>query len=145
MSNQGLRMNVKAVSGVIAAVLFCLMIYALWAALVMGAAFSAKLSCSARYVTGLAPGHIATDVASYAGGTDIFHVDYHDDEQWVVASFADLVGHQRATYRHGLGCTLDYSPIVALDNYVPVPPLTTNALVSNPASLSAPTTSSNVR
>jgi CubicO group peptidase (beta-lactamase class C family) len=83
----------------------------------------AKLACSHRYLTGLSPEQIASDLASYSVAYRLVELDF-DDEQRV--SRANLFGlaPKRARYREGLGCTLEIGDTSPLDE-VTVPTVIT--------------------
>ena len=82
----------------------------------------AKLACSHRYLTGLTPDQIADDLASYSVAYRLVDLQFDDAQR---RSRADLLGFspQSASYREGLGCTLDIGDTSALDT-ITVPTVT---------------------
>ena len=92
---------------------------------------AAKLGCSARYVTGLGPAQVKEDLASYAafyGLVSITNEDGADNDvlqkvqskvkSRVVARLPPGSEHS-ATYRRGLGCSLDIGDTKPLDALKP--------------------------
>ena len=78
----------------------------------------AKLACSARFVTGMQPAQIRTDLESYSPAYSLVDLDYARD-----AVSADLfgAGAHSATFRPGRGCALDLGDTAALDEVSPAP------------------------
>ena len=72
----------------------------------VGTGISAKLACSARYLSGFDEAQIRDDLASYSPATDWLSITLDDAEG---RATAELLGFSRtsATFRQGLGCTLD--------------------------------------
>ncbi|WP_237060342.1 serine hydrolase domain-containing protein [Microbulbifer sediminum] len=72
----------------------------------------AKLACSGRFVSGFDRARIMGDLASYSPATHLLQLDYGDKR--VTATLLGL-GRTSATYREGLGCTLDIGDTGPLD------------------------------
>lgn len=66
--------------------------------------FTAKMSCSLKYVAKLPETKIAKDIALYSPLFQLPDVTYDDAKGYVVSRFAGEVKY--AQYREGLGCTL---------------------------------------
>lgn len=86
---------------------------------------SAKLACSAHFVTGLTKPQIVTDLSAYSPATELVELTY-DDEAKTVAANLFGIAPVVAQYRAGKGCTLliDRSSPLA---EVKVPPIKINA------------------
>ena len=78
------------------------------------AGMAAKIGCSGRYITGLSPDQVKADLASYSGLFNLVTITNDDDEGRVFARLAPGRAHS-ATFRAGLGCTLDIGDTAALD------------------------------
>lgn len=85
----------------------------------------AKLGCSARYVSGMTPHMIASDLASYSAATDLLSVDFDDASSKVEVSLVGLAPAM-ARYRQGLGCTLEIGDTSPLDQLI-IPEVLTNS------------------
>ncbi|WP_211245051.1 serine hydrolase domain-containing protein [Thalassotalea mangrovi] len=74
----------------------------------------AKIACSARYITGLDEDQVMADLASYSPAYALVEVAYDDDRK---KAYANLLGlsPMSATFRDGIGCTLDIGNTKALD------------------------------
>ncbi|MBN8430912.1 serine hydrolase [Microbulbifer salipaludis] len=72
----------------------------------------AKLACSGHYVSGFDPARNLDDLASYSAANRLLNLEYAN--QRVTASLFGL-GKTSASYRPGLGCTLDIGDTRALD------------------------------
>lgn len=72
----------------------------------------AKLACSGHFVSGFDEAQILDDLASYSPATRLLALDYGDSS--VSAELLGL-GRTSASYRDGLGCTLDIGDTGALD------------------------------
>ena len=72
----------------------------------------AKLACSGRYVSGFDAARNLDDLASYSPANRLLDLQY--DNQRVTASLLGM-GERSATFRPGLGCTLDIGDTTALD------------------------------
>lgn len=72
----------------------------------------AKLACSGHYVSGFDAARNLDDLASYSPANRLLHLEY--DNQRVTASLLGM-GKRSATFRSGLGCTLDIGDTTALD------------------------------
>ena len=75
---------------------------------------AAKLGCSARHITGLSPEQIKADLKSYSSAYGLVSIRYLDEEDRVEANLSPGSTHS-ATFRKGLGCTLDIGDTSALD------------------------------
>lgn len=75
---------------------------------------AAKLGCSARHLTGLSPAQVTADLKSYSSAYGWVNITNIDDEGRVEARLPPGDAHS-ATYRAGLGCTLDIGDTRALD------------------------------
>lgn len=73
----------------------------------------AKLACSGRFVSGFDEQRIMDDLASYSPATRLLQLQY--GERGVTAELLGL-GQASATYREGLGCTLDIGETAGLDS-----------------------------
>ncbi|TLU61129.1 serine hydrolase [Thalassotalea litorea] len=74
----------------------------------------AKIACSGRYITGLDDSQVMADLASYSPAYSLVEVDYDDKQK---KAYANLLGlsPMSATFRDGIGCTLDIGDTKALD------------------------------
>ncbi|SHF37433.1 hypothetical protein SAMN04487965_2070 [Microbulbifer donghaiensis] len=72
----------------------------------------AKLACSARFVSGFSESRIVDDLASYSPANRLLDLQY--GERTVTAALFGM-GRASASYRDGLGCTLDIGDTRALD------------------------------
>ena len=84
----------------------------------VGNGMSAKIACSARFVSGFEPARIRDDLASYTAAVDVLTVEIDDVAQRVTASLFGFAAVS-AQYREGLGCTLEHGDTSALDKIVP--------------------------
>lgn len=75
---------------------------------------AAKLGCSARYITGLSPAQVKADLASYSGLLELVSITNDDTNTQVSARLPPGRSHS-ATFREGLGCSLDIGNTDALD------------------------------
>ncbi|SEA20269.1 serine hydrolase domain-containing protein [Microbulbifer marinus] len=82
----------------------------------------AKLACSARFVSGFDEARIVDDLASYSPANRLLDLHYADKR--VSAALLGM-GRTSASYRDGLGCTLDIGDTSTLDQ-VQVQPVLTN-------------------
>jgi len=76
---------------------------------------AAKLGCSGRYITGLDNTQVTADLKSYSSFYSHITITNNDDSKQVRARFAPGSTHS-ASFREGLGCTLDIGDVTALDN-----------------------------
>ncbi|KEI72037.1 serine hydrolase domain-containing protein [Endozoicomonas elysicola] len=76
---------------------------------------SAKLACSARFISELDDQQIASDLSSYSQVTELVDLKYNDSPRQVSAHLFGLAPTV-ATYRDGLGCTLDFDGVNTLKN-----------------------------
>ncbi|MFV8783196.1 serine hydrolase domain-containing protein [Microbulbifer sp. SA54] len=74
----------------------------------------AKLACSGRFVSGFSPDQNLEDLASYSPANQLLNLEYDEGNRRVSASLLGL-GHTSASYREGLGCTLDIGDTAPLD------------------------------
>ena len=74
----------------------------------------AKLGCSARYITGLDAEQVKEDLKSYSSLYENISITNDDERKQVSARFAPGDTHS-ATYRPGIGCSLDIGDVSALD------------------------------
>jgi CubicO group peptidase (beta-lactamase class C family) len=84
----------------------------LWANIEVGTGMGAKLACSGKFVTGQSPATIAEDLASYSPVLRLLNIEY--DNSSTTASLAGLA-ITTATFRPGLGCTLNRGATDHLD------------------------------
>ena len=95
----------------------------------VGTGMGAKLACSGHFLSGFDEDQIRDDLASFSPAIDLFNITL--DEQAGKAT-VDLLGlfNTSATYRKGIGCTLDQSDTTAIDGLEPpaVPKLDRNSL-----------------
>jgi CubicO group peptidase (beta-lactamase class C family) len=77
----------------------------------------AKLACSGHFITGLPPGQVLEDLASYSPAYGFVNIEYDEASR---SSHASLLGlaSRSAHYRPGIGCTLDLGDVSALDAVV---------------------------
>jgi len=75
-------------------------------------AMAAKLACSARHVSGFTPAHIQRDLRSYSAAYNLVRIEYRDKK--VIASLGGSF-RRSATFRPGLGCSLDHWPDIQLN------------------------------
>lgn len=87
---------------------------ALWANVTVGTAMGAKLGCSGRYLTGLDADQVQADLASYSAALGAVNVAYDDQAQRATATLFGLAPTS-ASYRQGMGCTLDIGDTSKLD------------------------------
>ncbi len=76
---------------------------------------AAKLGCSARHITGLAPEQVTADLASYSAAYGWVTITNRDADRRVEARLGPGKTHS-ATYRPVIGCTLDIGDTGPLDN-----------------------------
>jgi len=94
---------------------------------------AAKLGCSARYITGMSPEQVKADLASYSGLLQLVSITNNDANGQVIARLPPGASHS-ATFREGLGCSLDIGNTAALDTLVlpaPIARQQTNAGLAN--------------
>lgn len=75
---------------------------------------AAKLGCSGRYISGLSPEQVRSDLKSYSGAYGLVNVTNDDRENRVAANLPPGATHT-ASFREGIGCTLDIGDTSALD------------------------------
>ena len=81
----------------------------------VGGAMSAKLACSARYVSGFDAAQAKADVVSYSPIFELMSISHDDQRQRTEASLLGM-GAAAAQYRPGLGCTLERVSNFQLDS-----------------------------
>ncbi len=74
----------------------------------------AKLTCSAHYVSGFDAAKAVSDMTAYSPAYEMLEVSYTPENRQAVASLP-LIGSKAASYRPGLGCTLDLPGAELLD------------------------------
>nr|WP_010132729.1 serine hydrolase [Microbulbifer agarilyticus] len=80
----------------------------------------AKLACSGRYLSGFSHTRNLDDLASYSPANRLLDLEYDDQVKRVTATLMGM-GETSATYRPGLGCTLDIGDTSALDDVTTTP------------------------
>lgn len=75
---------------------------------------SAKLACSARFISGFEHKQIVEDLASYSPATKLVKLQYNNSPKSVTASLFGLAT-TTAKYRNGLGCSLEIGDTSNLD------------------------------
>ncbi len=80
-------------------------------------ALSAKLGCSSVFVSGFSQAQTKKDLVSYSPVVNMVEFDYSMPEKTVTTTLFGLA-KTSATYRPGLGCTLDHSEQVDLAKVV---------------------------
>ncbi|WOX06112.1 serine hydrolase domain-containing protein [Microbulbifer pacificus] len=86
----------------------------------------AKLACSGRYVSGFSEAQNLKDLASYSPANRLLDLRYEDNPKRVTATLLGL-GETSASYRPGLGCTLDIGDTSALERIAFAPPAANDA------------------
>ena len=81
---------------------------------------SAKLACSARFISGLDDQQIVSDLSSYSPVTELVNLKYSNTPSQVSADLFGLAPTV-ATYRKGLGCTIDFDGDDTLDQMASQP------------------------
>lgn len=81
-------------------------IYRIGDALQVSASLGAKIACSGHYLSGFSHEQVINDLASYSPATNLLDISYDDMEQRVTADMLGIASYS-ATFREGLGCTLD--------------------------------------
>ena len=72
----------------------------------VGTGIAAKLGCTSRYLSGFTPEQIVEDLKSYSGAISAISLRFDDTAKVTRASVLGF-NEVSATYRSGLGCTLD--------------------------------------
>ena len=98
----------------------------LGAAVRVATGMGAKLACSGRFVSGFGEAQIVEDLASYSPANRLLALDYDLANKSVDASLLGL-GHTSASYREGLGCTLDIGGLSELDSIQVIAPAVVSA------------------
>lgn len=102
--------------------------FSLWSlgdAIEVSTGMGAKLACSGHFVSGFDDRQNLADLASYSPANQLLDIDYDETNNQVTASLLGMA-ETTATYRPGLGCTLDMGDTSALDR-VTIPPLQTTS------------------
>ena len=81
----------------------------------VGTGMGAKLACSSHFLSGFDEDQIREDLATYSPAIDWFTITLDEDAQ---RASVDLLGlfSASATYRRGIGCTLDQPDMSLLDS-----------------------------
>jgi len=95
--------------------------FSIWQApalLSVGTGLAAKLGCSTRFVSGFSQDRIMSDLLSYSPVSNLINLTFDES-----SATAELLGQARtrATFRPGLGCTLDIGDTTALNDLVVAP------------------------
>jgi hypothetical protein len=95
-------------------------------ALDVSTGLGAKIACSGKFVGGLSQAQIVSDLAGYSPANNMLDIEYSENK--VITDFLGL-SQASATYRKGLGCTIDNEfATFDLDTLV-VPTLNQSSLV----------------
>lgn len=78
----------------------------------VGTHMGAKLACSGRYVSGFDEARVASDISSYSPVLNYLDIKFQNNRA-MVSMFG--LAKASATYRQGLGCTLDLGETTHLD------------------------------
>jgi hypothetical protein len=89
-------------------------IYRIGDALDVSASLGAKIACSAKYLSGFSEDQIIEDLASYSPATRLLEISYDEQNKRVTAEMLSLASYS-ATYRKGIGCSLDIGDTGPLD------------------------------
>ena len=92
----------------------------LGSALRVATGIGAKLACSGRYLSGFDHTRNLDDLASYSPANRLLDLAYNDQDKRVTATLLGM-GETSATFRPGLGCTLDIGDTHPLDQVVTAP------------------------
>lgn len=98
--------------------------FSLWRigdAIAVATSMGAKLGCSSRFISHINKVQIINDLASYSPVNRYLNLHYDMDNKTVSASLFGMA-HTSATYRTGLGCTLDIGHTTSLDS-ITAPPV----------------------
>ena len=87
----------------------------------VGTGMSAKLACSGWHLSGLGEQQIYADIDSYTPISSVLNLRFSADKRTVQTNILGL-GHGSATFRPGLGCTLDVGDTRTLDTLQMQPP-----------------------
>lgn len=79
-------------------------IFAIDDALDVSTGLGAKIACSGKFVGGLSQAQIVSDLAGYSPANNMLDIEYSENK--VTTDFLGL-SQASATYRKGLGCTID--------------------------------------
>jgi len=90
-------------------------IWKLGDAIEVSTAMSAKLACSAKYITGLDDSEIIEDLASYSPAIKAVSLTYDINNKYVTATMFGMA-EMTAQYRDGLGCSLQMDGSTGLDS-----------------------------
>lgn len=106
-----MKKRVYAISSILAVVLILppwllgFSVFHLGHAVQVATSLSAKLACSARYISGFSPDQISRDLATYSPATELVNLQYFENPKKVTAHLFDLAT-VTAEYREGMGCSL---------------------------------------
>ena len=84
----------------------------------VGTGMGSKLACSGRFLSGFDEDQIREDLATYSPAIDWFTITLDEDLQRASVDLLGLFGAS-ATYRPGIGCTLDQADMSLLDSLEP--------------------------
>ncbi len=84
----------------------------------LGASLTAKLTCSGYHLSGMDQARAATEINSYAPISDVSYVVLTADQRHVSATLIKTTT-KTATFRPGLGCTINNGDTSGLDNLRP--------------------------
>lgn len=84
-------------------------------ALEVAAGMGAKLTCSAKYVSGFSETQAKQDLLSYSPANGLLEITFNDTTKTVTANMLGFSQHS-ATFRKGLGCTLNQGDTQHLDS-----------------------------
>ena len=98
----------------------------LGAAVRVATGMGAKLACSGRFVSGFDEAQIVEDLASYSPANRLLGLDYDLADKRVSATLLGM-GRASASYREGLGCTLDIGDPSELDTIQVMAPAVVSA------------------
>jgi len=94
-------------------------------ALNVSTGMSAKLACSAKYITGLEEQQIVEDLASYSPAARLVKLTYSNASKQVTASLFGMA-QVSAKYRDNIGCSLELGDTSSLDDVAIEPILLSN-------------------
>lgn len=90
-------------------------IYRIGDALQVSASLGAKIACSARYVSGMTEQQVVEDLASYSPVTRLLDIQYDASAKSAMATMLNMASYS-ATFRKGLGCSLDIGDTAPLNS-----------------------------
>ncbi|MCF2948781.1 beta-lactamase family protein [Paraglaciecola aquimarina] len=101
-------------------------VFAIDDALGVSTGLGAKIACSGKFVGGLSEAQIVSDLAGYSPANNLLDIYYHQSS--VSTNFLGL-SQASATYRKGLGCTLDNAQATFDLNSLTVPSFNSSSLL----------------